>query len=123
MNCSIVVGTDLVDVPRIVKLIRNKRFLERIFSAEEIRYCQDKKNAGQHFAVRFATKEAVWKALNPIVKVKGIGHKEISVKRTASGQPLISLSARLKKFEKKISISLSHTREYALAVAIYHDNY
>ena len=50
------VGTDIVDVARIKKMIRNKRFLDRIFTKEEIEYCKDKKNSAQHFAVRFSAK-------------------------------------------------------------------
>lgn len=106
-------------VSRIDRLAGNKRFLKRIFTHEEIRYCQGKKNSAQHFAVRFAAKEAVWKALSSRAGVTGIAHKEISVQRTAQGQPLVKLSRRLKKFEKSIALSLSHTKEYAVAVAIY----
>ena len=113
-----VVGTDIVDVKRISKSVRNPRFLKRVFTASEIRYCRSKKSAAQHFAVRFAAKEAVWKALSGL-NLKGVGHKEIGVHRSPSGKPLVSLSARLKKFEKKISLSLSHTREYAVAVALF----
>ena len=71
------------------------------------------------FAVRFAAKEAVWKTLGSHSSVAGISHKEISVRRSPSGQPSVLLSLRLKKFEKKIALSLSHTKEYALAVAIF----
>lgn len=119
-SCRFSIGTDLVDVPRISRLIRKKRFLKRIFIPEEIRYCQEKKNSAQHFAVRFAAKEAVWKALNSMTKNQGISHQEIGVKRSASGLPQVSLSKRLKKFEKNISLSLSHTKDYALAVAVIH---
>lgn len=112
------IGTDLVDVERIRKLMRSQRFLKRIFTADEIRYCQNKKSSGQHFAVRFAAKEAVWKALSSVSSAQGISHKEISVGRTPSGQPFVQLSLRLKQFEKNISLSLSHTKEYALAVAV-----
>ena len=78
-----------------------------------------KKNSAQHFAVRFAAKEAVWKALSQRFNGKSVGHKEITVQRTLSGKPHIALSPRLKKFERFISLSLSHTRTCALAVAIY----
>ena len=116
MRCS--VGTDLVDVGRIAKSVRNPRFLKRVFTGPEIRYCNGKKNSAQHFAVRFAAKEAVWKALSGI-KAAGIAHKEIGVIRASDGKPSVKLSPRLKKYEKKISLSLSHTREHALAVAVF----
>ncbi len=115
--CSI--GTDIVDVKRIERLIRGKRFVQKIFSREEILYCKPKKNSAQHFAVRFAAKEAVWKALGSILNGKGIAHREICVERAESGKPLVKLSHRLKNYEKKISLSLSHTKDFAIAVAIY----
>jgi holo-[acyl-carrier protein] synthase len=112
------VGTDIVEVSRIRTLARDKRFLEKIFTADEIAYCRAKKNSAQHFAVRFAAKEAVWKALSGL-NFKGIGHREIGVQRTALGQPRVFLSGRLKKFEKRIALSLSHTDKYAVAVALF----
>ncbi len=113
------IGTDIVDVARIKKMIRNRRFLQKIFTAEEIRYCSGKKMAEQHFAVRFAAKEAVWKALNPLTQKLGISHREIGVRRAASGMPSVALSPRLKKFEARFSLTLSHTREFAIAVAVF----
>ena len=119
MSQAISVGTDLIDVARIKKLVRRKSFLERIFTPEEAAYCKGKQNAAQHFAVRFAAKEAVWKAFASQTGLKGISHREIGVKRAPNGQPSVALSRRLKKHEKYFSLSLSHTKEYALAVAIY----
>ena len=112
------IGTDIVEVARVGKLSRQRKFLKRIFTDGEISYCQSKKNRAQHFAVRFAAKEAVWKALS-VLNINGIGHKEIGVQRTVLGQPHVLLSARLKKFEKRIVLSLSHTKEYAVAVALF----
>ncbi len=119
MNKKISVGTDIADVARIKKLMKNARFLNRVYTREEIRYCKEKKLAEQHFAVRFAAKEAVWKALSPVTQKLGISHKEIGVRRAENGGPSVSLSPRLKKFEKHFSLSLSHTKEFAVAVAIY----
>lgn len=113
------IGTDIEEVSRIKKLVRSQRFLNRVFNEEEIHYCKSKKNSAQHFAVRFAAKEAVWKALSQHFNGKGVGHREISVQRTLSGKPQVMLSARLKKFERHLSLSLSHTKTCALAVAIY----
>jgi holo-[acyl-carrier protein] synthase len=112
------IGADLVEVKRIARSVRNPRFLARIYTSQEISYCRGMANAAQHFAVRFAAKEAVWKALSDL-KVQGVGHKEIGVQRAADGKPSVSLSPRLKKYEKKISLSLSHTKDHALAVAIF----
>lgn len=113
------VGTDVVEVERMEKMIKNERFLKKVFSSEEIRYCQGKKLAAQHYAVRFAAKEAVWKALSDVFKGKGVAHTEISVSRSNLGKPSIRFSPRLKKFESHICVSLSHTHQVAMAVAIY----
>ncbi len=119
MKSNFSVGTDIVEVSRVGKLIQNRRFVNKIFSLEEIRYCSGKKLAAQHYAVRFAAKEAVWKALSHPWKNKAVAHKEISVYRADSGKPIVHLSPRLKKFESHLSVSLSHTHEHAIAVALY----
>ncbi len=119
MKPPLTAGTDIVDVRRIGKLIKNKKFLARVFTREEIAYCREKRNAAQHFAVRLAAKEAVWKALGDRLNSKGVSHKEIGVRRSPSGKPKAFLSMRLKKYEPGIALSLSHTREYAVAVAIF----
>jgi holo-[acyl-carrier protein] synthase len=89
--------------------------LGRVFSAAEVAYCRGKKNASQHFAVRFAAKEAVYKALGK----KSVTHKQISVRNLPSGQPVVCLGGPLKRLEKMMSLSLSHTAQYAAAVAVY----
>ncbi len=105
------IGIDIVEVKRIAKLIRDERFLNRVYTAEEIRYCSYKKNSAQHFAVRFATKEAVWKALGR----NDLPLKDIGVTNRRSGKP----EATVKGIKRKdIDISLSHTEQYAAAVAI-----
>lgn len=108
-------GVDIVEVRRVGRLVKNPRFVDRVFSAREVAYCQDKKNAAQHFAVRFAAKEAVYKALGHA----GVAHKDISVKNDPTGKPCVELSSRLKKYESRLSLTLSHTAEYAVAVALF----
>jgi holo-[acyl-carrier protein] synthase len=108
-------GVDIVEVRRVGRLVKNPRFVDRVFSLREVAYCRDKKNAAQHFAVRFAAKEAVYKALGQA----GVAHKDISVKNDPTGKPCVELSSRLKKFESRLSLTLSHTAEYAVAVALY----
>jgi holo-[acyl-carrier protein] synthase len=105
------VGIDIVEVKRIAKLIRNKAFLKRVFTADEIRYCSQKKNKAEHFAVRFATKEAVWKA----VRTKALALRDIGVKNLPDGKPQVFIKHKPKR---NIDVSLSHTAEYAVAVAI-----
>lgn len=104
-------GLDIVEIERIEKLARrNHRFLPRVFTPQEIRYCSSKKNRWQHFAARFAAKEAVWKALGQ----EGVALKDISVQRNASGKPGVLLRGRA---AKHIELSLSHSDHYAVAVA------
>jgi len=113
------VGVDIEEVKRFDTLIRNKAFLKRVFTPEEIKYCFAKKNKSQHFAVRFAAKEAIWKALSvPISRIKkGVGHREIGIKNTPRGKPEVRLPLSLRRFSKKVVVSLSHTHSYAVAVA------
>jgi holo-[acyl-carrier protein] synthase len=109
------IGIDIVEVRRIAKLIRNKAFLKRVFTSEEIRYCSQKKNKAQHFAVRFATKEAVWKA----VRRKSLALKDIGVKNLPDGKPTVFIKD---KPIRNIEVSLSHTNDHAVAVAIVKNN-
>lgn len=112
---SFSLGVDIVEVSRIARLSRQKRFLDRVFSAAERAYCGGKKNAAQHYAVRFAAKEAVYKALGR----PGVGHKDISVRNDASGRPSVRLAGSLKKLESRVSLTLSHTADCAVAVALF----
>ncbi|MBL0059796.1 MAG: holo-ACP synthase [Elusimicrobia bacterium] len=109
------IGVDIVEVKRVARLVKNPRFVDRVFSPREVAYCRGKKNAAQHFAVRFAAKEAVYKALGR----PGVAHKEISVKNDPTGKPRVELAQHLKSFEKRVSLTLSHTAEYAVAVALF----
>lgn len=106
------VGTDIVEIARIRKLGRSTpRFLSRVFTADEIAYCKAKKNPWQHFAVRFAAKEAVWKALGS----EGLALRDISVSRDARGKPGVLLRGRR---APGLRLSLSHSDHYAVAVAL-----
>ncbi len=106
------IGLDIVEIDRIRKLAqKTPRFLSRVFTKEEISYCRAKKLPWQHFAVRFAAKEAVWKALGS----KGVSLRDISVARGADGKPGVLLKGRPRP---GILLSLSHGDHHALAVAL-----
>lgn len=106
------IGLDIVEIRRIERLARrNPRFLSRVFTEQEVRYCQAKKNSWQHFAARFAAKEAVWKALGQ----NGIALKDISVRHDTVGRPAVWLKGRL---AGHIQLSLTHSDHYAVAVAL-----
>lgn len=110
------IGIDIIEVHRIKDIIqRNKRFLKRVFTDKEIAYCLGKKNKWQHFAVRFAAKEAVWKALGE----SGIELKNIGIRNADDGRPEVVLIGKLKSEEKNFKISLSHCKDYAVAQAVW----
>lgn len=117
-------GIDIVDVARVGRLVRNRRFLERVFTNREIFYCRTRAHPAQHFAVRFAAKEAVWKALNDLQDfhrhAKGAGHRNIEVVNSSSGKPGIVLSGSLGVWRGKVKVSLSHADQQAVAVALVH---
>ena len=105
------IGIDIVEVKRIARLIKSKAFLAKVYTKQEIAYCSNKKMKAQHFAVRFATKEAVWKAIGK----DGVALKDIEVKNLSNGKPVVVIK---NTSAKNISISLTHTKNYAAAVAV-----
>ena len=108
---SLELGVDIVEIDRVRSLARRQaRFLTRVFSASEIAYCRGKKLQWQHFAVRFAAKEAVWKALGR----QALSLKDISVWSDARGRPGVMIKGRK---AAGLKLSLSHSERYALAVA------
>jgi holo-[acyl-carrier protein] synthase len=120
-------GTDLIETGRVEASINRfgDRFLERIFSPGEIAYCRRKKNAAESFAARFAAKEAGAKALGTGIS-RGVTWKEFEVKREASGRPSLHLSGRAAELAgamgvKRVQLSLTHSREFALAVVVVED--
>lgn len=106
------IGIDIEEVKRFSKLIKDKTFLKRIFSEGEMNYCLSKKNSPQHFAVRFAGKEAVWKAINHGKKTQ---ITEISFKNLTSGKPEVYIKGKKVSY---IDISFSHTKNTVVAVAV-----
>ena len=122
------VGTDLIETRRIQESIERygERFLERVFTAGEMAYCmRKKKNAAESFAARFAAKEAGAKALGTGIS-RGITWKELEVRREPSGRPTLHLSGRAAELAKamgvrRIQLSLTHSRELAMAVVVAED--
>lgn len=114
-------GVDVIEVKRVKKatLRWRKHFLERVFTKNEIEYCQKKPNMYQHLAVRFAAKEAVLKAFG--VGFGKIHLKDIEVIKNRHGKPDIKLLGEAKKFVNngKLLVTLSHCKDYAVAQAIY----
>jgi holo-[acyl-carrier protein] synthase len=119
------VGTDLMEISRIEQSIVRfgDRFLARVYTPREIAYCRrKKKNAGESFAARFAAKEAGAKALGTGIS-RGVNWLELEVTREPSGRPLLELSGRAAERAAelgvtRISLSLTHSRDVALAVVV-----
>ena len=109
------VGVDIVEIHRIAKQAHNIRFLRRVYTPQEVAYCRARKNSAQHFAVRFAAKEAVWKAVGE----PKLLHRDIQVRNRATGKPEVIFPKRFAKLARRVSISLSHGQDYAVAVAIF----
>lgn len=107
------IGIDIVRVARIERLARGRQFLKKIFTDDEIRYCGSKKNSAQHYAVRFAAKEAVWKALSS--RSPRLAHRDIGVRNSSDGSPRVYIKNRL---ASGVLISLTHTKEYAAAFCV-----
>jgi len=121
------VGVDIVEIKRIAKAVKNARFLARVFTAGEVSYCRARKNSAQHFAVRFAAKEAVWKAISSEMGRRSSGdrsrttllHRDIQVRNHPNGKPEVIFPGKFAKLAKRVSISLSHGRDYAVAMALF----
>ena len=99
-----------------------RAFLDRVFSAAEQAYCGSKRMKFEHYAARFAAKEAVLKALK-VRPRKGQRLAGIEVKREATGKPFIALTAESRKqlhmpVQAQIELSIAHEREYAIATVV-----
>ncbi len=117
-------GTDLAEIARIERSIERhgQRFIERIYTPDEIAYCKRKKSSGESFAARFAAKEAAAKALGTGIS-HGVSWHEFEVRRAPSGKPSLHLSGRAAELAAALgvtraSISLTHTGTLAMAVVI-----
>lgn len=118
------IGTDIVECPRIGKMIEQhgELFLRRVYTPREIRYCQARKHAIEHFAGRWAAKEAILKAMGT-GWIRGIGWTDIEIRNRPSGSPEVLVCGPAKEIARErgigeILISISHCRTYATAYAM-----
>ena len=116
------IGIDIVKIERMREASERwgRRFLERVFTESEISYCLEKKDPYLSFAVRFAAKEALIKAIGSEIPVS---MTEMEVVNFGGGKPEIKTSGRLRDFlrEKGIAfahLSLSHEKEYGVACVV-----
>ena len=117
------VGTDIIEVERIRKNIEGKNhFKEKIFSKNEIDYCEKKANKAESYAARFAAKEAFFKALGTGWR-NGMSFAEVEIMNNELGKPQINLFGKAKEIAEKqncsdIHVSMSHIKEFASAIVI-----
>lgn len=116
------IGVDIIEISRIKRAIeRNANFINKMFSKNEIEYLKSRNMRAESVAGRFAAKEAVAKALG--MGFRGFDFKDIEIDITTLGKPIVLLKGKAKKMDKrwgkyKIHLSISHSRENAIAYAI-----
>ena len=122
MNSPTGIGIDLIKVSKVQHLCEHNKHLSKIFTPAEIEYCQKRRDQFQHFAARFAVKEAVFKALGTGWDGE-IKWTDIEVVRGGMGRPKIDLHGKAREMKEKMDIkdilvSLSHCSDYAIAQVI-----
>ncbi len=118
------IGTDIIECLRIAQMIERhaEQFISRVYTEHEIQYCQSRKAATQHFAGRWAAKEAVLKAMGTGWR-RGISWRDVEVRNEAGGRPVVVLRGGARDVVEKmgiaqIQISISHCRSHATAFAV-----
>ncbi|MBL7068697.1 MAG: holo-ACP synthase [Candidatus Omnitrophica bacterium] len=117
-------GVDIIEVKRVKQAIKKwgDSFLKKVFTDKEVAYSKKRRFAYQHLAARFATKEAVLKAFGG-GWLRNLPWKDVEIVNDKNGKPGINLYGEAKKVYnkkniEKIVVSMSHTKEYAVANAI-----
>ena len=117
-------GVDITEVDRIGAAVKRfgDRFLKRIFTLAEIRYCLGKLNASERLAARFAAKEAGMKAIGTGLR-HGVTWQDVEVVRLPGQRPVLQFHGKAAEFAarlgcKRTHLSLSHTKEQAIAYVI-----
>ncbi len=121
------IGVDIVDNRRIKKIIKNKKFIRRIFSKKEIIISKKIKDKINYFSKRFAAKESLSKAIGTGFR-KGLNFKDISIVNDRYGKPNYELNNSAKKLiyskiklkKIKISLSLADEKKYSIAFSVIH---
>lgn len=117
MNISC--GTDIIEISRIKQSIEKyeEKFKETIFTAKEVEYCESHKmQKYQHYAARFAAKEAIFKAISKKLS-NNYSWTDFEILKDDNGKPVVNLATEIPEIES-IDVSLSHCREYATAMVV-----
>jgi holo-[acyl-carrier protein] synthase len=117
-------GIDVIEVPRVAASIERfgQRFLDRVFTESEIRYCDSKANRVERYAARFAAKEAGMKALGTGWN-HGVRWRDVEVRRQPGGRPTLAFHGKAAEFASRmgvtnIALSITHTAAEAIAQVI-----
>lgn len=117
-------GVDIVEIPRFERFLEegNERLFERLFTVTEREYCAAKKRAAQHYALRFAAKEAFLKACGLGLR-DGMTWHDIEVINDPLGKPELQLRGKAASLFQEMAlsqsfVSLSHDGNYAIAMVI-----
>jgi holo-[acyl-carrier protein] synthase len=117
-------GVDIAEVARIKGALERfgDRFLRRVFTPEEARYCLGKANAAERLAARFAAKEAGMKAIGTGLR-HGVTWQDVEVARQPGGRPILKFKGKAAEFAERLGckrthLSLSHTADQAIAHVI-----
>jgi holo-[acyl-carrier protein] synthase len=124
MSTIIGIGTDITECLRIARMIERhgELFIERVYTPEEIKYCQNRKQATQHFTGRWAAKEAILKAIGTGWR-KGISWRDMEIRNEPGGKPTVGIRGGVKDVVEQLGITdihvtISHCRSHATATAI-----
>jgi holo-[acyl-carrier protein] synthase len=119
------VGIDIIETKRIQQSIEDlgEDFIKRVYTDKEIKYCETKKaNKYQHYAARFAVKEATFKAVSTLLNDKySLSWKNIETTNDKNGKPNVEFIALTKEVERELNkitsldVSISHIKDYAIA--------
>jgi holo-[acyl-carrier protein] synthase len=118
------IGTEITECLRIARLIERhgELFINRVYTADEVRFCQSRRQSTQHFAARWAAKEAVFKALG-IAARRGAVWSDIEIRNVPSGQSAVAVRGAIKDLVEqlgvgKVLVSIAHCRTHATAYAL-----
>jgi holo-[acyl-carrier protein] synthase len=118
------IGTDIVECLRIARMIERhgELFVNRVYTAAEVAYCQERKQATQHYAGRWAAKEALLKALGTGWR-RGISWRDVEIRSEPGGRPVVLLHGGARDVARQLGVeemlvSISHCRSHATAQAL-----
>lgn len=116
------IGIDLITIKDLREKLLNQSFVNKVFTENEIDYCQSYSSSVEHFAGKFAAKEAFMKAIGKGIQ-QGVWFKQIEVANAASGAPRLKLIRQaldmvIELKISKIHVSISHSKDHAVAIVI-----